>query len=183
MLVAKTCSFWILARHQPVQSSIALYYISLLIGFGKYSIEWRPPICVCRLEMELLRPQYAKFDPVFCKMLNVHMWSPLKKFLGDFYSLLGGSGKLFFRGTVVSRNMWLAAENVVVMGNPYVLKGSSPFAEYVVCRGKCGLPRKMCHIFWRGALWQTVGEEFLNNHYVFILRDNVRKIIMKKKHR
>ena len=76
------------------------------------------------------------------------------------------------------------------------------FAEYVVRRGKCGsngesiclegelsfrgicgLPRKMCHIFWRGALWQTVGEEFLNHHYVFILRDNVRKIIMKKKHR
>ena len=163
--------------------SIALYYISLLIGFGKYSIEWQPPICVCRLEMELLRPQYAKFDPVFCKMLNVRMWRPPKKILGDFYSLLGGSGKLFFRGTVVSRNMWLAAENVVVMGNPYVLKGSSPFAEYVVCRGKCGLPRKMCHIFWRGALWQTVGEEFLNHHYVFILRDNVRKIIMKKKHR
>ena len=170
-------------REVFVIPSIALYYISLLIGFGKYSIEWQPPICVCRLEMELLRPQYAKFDPVFCKMLNVHMWSPLKKFLGDFYSLLGGSGKLFFRGTVVSRNMWLAAENVVVMGNPYVLKGSSPFAEYVVCRGKCGLPRKMCHIFWRGALWQTVGEEFLNHHYVFILRDNVRKIIMKKKHR
>ena len=34
--------------------------------------------------------------------------------------------------------MWFAAENVVLMGNPYVLKGSSPFAEYVVCRGKCG---------------------------------------------
>ena len=53
--------------------SIALYYISLLIGFGKYSIEWQPPICVCRLEMELLRPQYTKFYPFFCKMLNVHM--------------------------------------------------------------------------------------------------------------
>ena len=34
--------------------------------------------------------------------------------------------------------MWFAAENVVLMGNPYVLKGSSPFAEYVICRGKCG---------------------------------------------
>ena len=64
---------------------------------------------------------------------------PPQKNLGDFYSLLGGSGKLFFRGTVVSRNMWFAAENVVVMGNPYVLKGSSPFAEYVVCRGKCAI--------------------------------------------
>ena len=58
--------------------------------------------------------------------------------MGDFYSLLGGSGKLFFRGTVVSRNMWFAAENVVVMGIPYVLKGSSTFAKYVVGRGKCG---------------------------------------------
>ena len=28
----------------PLAISIALYYISLLIGFGKYSIEWRPPI-------------------------------------------------------------------------------------------------------------------------------------------
>ena len=93
--------------------SIALYYISLLIGFGKYSIEWRPPICVCRLEMELLRPQYTKFDLFFfCKMLNVHMWRPPKKNLGDFYSLLGGSGKLFaearsFRGICGSpRKMW-----------------------------------------------------------------------------
>ena len=51
---------------------------------------------------------------------------------------MGGSGKLFFRGTVVSRNMWFAAENVVVMGIPYVLKGSSTFAKYVVGRGKCG---------------------------------------------
>ena len=58
--------------------------------------------------------------------------------MGDFYSLLGGSGKLFFRGSVVSRNMWFAAENVVVMGIPYVLKGSSTFAKYVVGRGKCG---------------------------------------------
>ena len=65
------------------------------------------------------------------------MTSPQKK-LGDFYSLFWGSVKLFFRGSVVSRNMWFAAENVVLMGNPYVLKGSSPFAKYVVCRGKCG---------------------------------------------
>ena len=77
--------------------------------------------------MELLRPQYTKFDPFFCKMLNVHI-----------LLTFGGSGKLFFRGSVVSRNMWFAAENVVLMGNPYVLKGSSPFAKYVVCRGKCG---------------------------------------------
>ena len=34
--------------------------------------------------------------------------------------------------------MWFAAENVVVMGIPYVLKGSSTFAKYVVGRGKCG---------------------------------------------
>ena len=65
------------------------------------------------------------------------MTSPQKN-LGDFYSLLGGLGSFFFRGSVVSRNMWFAAENVVLMGNPYVLKGSSPFAKYVVCRGKCG---------------------------------------------
>ena len=59
-----------LVRGDP---SIALYYISLLIGFGKYSIEWCPLICVCRLEMELLRPKYTKMDPFFGKMLNVHM--------------------------------------------------------------------------------------------------------------
>ena len=164
-------------------SSIALYYISLLFGFGKYSIEWRPPICVCRLEMELLRPQYTKFDPFFLQNVKCpYVTSPPKKF-GWLLLTFGGVWEAFCRGSVVSRNMWFAAENVVLMGNPYVLKGSSPFAEYVVCRGKCGLPRKMCHVFWRAALWQTVGEEFLNHHYVFILRDNVRKIIMKKKHR
>ena len=73
------------------RSSIALYYISLLIGFGKYSIEWRPPICVCRLEMELLRPQYTKFDPFFLQNVKCPYVTSPQKNLGDFYSLLGGS--------------------------------------------------------------------------------------------
>ena len=38
---------------------------------------------------------------------------------------------MFWRGALLSRNMWFAAENVVLMGNPYVLEGSSP-AENVV---------------------------------------------------
>ena len=117
--------------------SIALYYISLLIGFGKYSIEWRPPICVCRLEMELLRPQYTKFDPFFLQNVKCPYVTSPKKIFGWLLLTFGGAGKLFFWGSVVLRNIWFAAENVVLMGNPYVLKGSSPFAEYVVCRGEC----------------------------------------------
>ena len=50
--------------------SIALYYISLLIGFGKYSIGWEPPRGVCRLEMELLRPKYTKMGPFFLKIVK-----------------------------------------------------------------------------------------------------------------
>ena len=98
------------------------------------------------------------------------MTPPPKKNLGDFYSLLGGSGKLFFRGTVVSRNMWLAAENVVVMGNPYVLKGSSPFAEYVVCRGKCGFNGES--ICFGGEL--SRGKCGLSGHLNHIFRETPR---------
>ena len=55
-----------------------------------------------------------------------------------FWGVLPSEKKLSFQTLGVSRNMWFAAENVVVMGIPYVLKGSSTFAKYVVGRGKCG---------------------------------------------
>ena len=58
------------------------------------------------------------------------MTSPQKKF-GWLLLTFGGVWEAFCRGSVVSRNMWFAAENVVLMGNPYVLEGSSP-AENVV---------------------------------------------------
>ena len=78
-----------------------------------------------------------------------------------FWGVLPSEKKLSFRTLGVSRNMWFAAENVVLMGSPYVLKGSSPFAEYVVRRGKCGSNGES--ILWaaRHQMKKCVGEKLI----------------------
>ena len=64
-------AFWIIFMWSY---STLLYYISQVIWVSKYSTGWWPPICGCRIEMDLPRLKYTKLDPVFCKKGVVYMF-------------------------------------------------------------------------------------------------------------
>ena len=70
----------------------------------KYSIEWGPPIGVCRSEMGPQRPNLTILDLFFLQKVHVQMDGENKFFLGTHFHFFRGQGGLFSEASALFQN-------------------------------------------------------------------------------